>query len=188
MGYRHWKGAFRQPVRRRSGLRRIADFALFCVLAAGALYAIARFLPERTVEGSVHVIDGDSLVVDGQEVRLTGIDAPEYRQTCQDKNGNAWPCGKEAAGTLRRLIGTTPVVCTGGTFDIYDRLLARCTAGTVNLNREMVRLGFALSGAEQGFAYRVEQADARDAGRGIWRGPFVQPHEWRETHGRGATK
>ena len=64
MGYRKWKRGFRVPVRRQSRLRRLGDLILFCTLAFGSIYAIARYLPDREVEGAARVIDGDS--PDGQ--------------------------------------------------------------------------------------------------------------------------
>ncbi len=182
MGYRKWRGGFRRPVRRTSSLRRIGDILLFCTLAVGMLYAIARFLPERTTQGGARVIDGDSLTVDGEEIRLTGMDAPEARQTCLDEQQRTWPCGSEATQTLKQLTRTTRVVCKGNDHDKYSRLLARCSAGDVVLNAEMVRLGFAISEAEQGFVYGAEQNEARRAGRGMWRGTFDRPRAWREAH------
>lgn len=182
MGYRKWRGGFRQRVRSRSRLRRIGDILLFCILAAGMLYGIARFLPEHTTQGGAQVIDGDSLTVDGEEIRLTGMDAPEARQTCLDEQGREWPCGRQATLTLRELTRKAQVVCKGGAHDKYGRLLARCSVGELSLNAEMVRLGFAISEAEQGFVYDAEQNEARRAGRGLWRGTFDRPKAWREAH------
>ena len=56
MGYRKWKRGFRVPVRRRSRLRRLGDLILFCTLAFGSIYAIARYLPDREVEGAARVM------------------------------------------------------------------------------------------------------------------------------------
>ncbi len=182
MGYRKWRGGFRQPVRRTSWLRRIGDLLLFCALTAGTLYVIARYLPERTTQGGAWVIDGDSLNVDGEEIRLTGIDAPEAQQTCRDRQDREWPCGAEATRTLKRLAQKAHVVCHGGAHDKYGRVLARCSAGDLVLNAEMIRLGFAVSEAEQGYVYGSEQKEARRAGRGIWRGTFDRPREWRAAH------
>lgn len=162
----------------RNRARRIGDLLLFCLLAGAAFYVIA-LLPEQTTEGAVKVIDGDSLHVGGQEVRLLGIDAPEARQTCTDEAGTEWPCGREATRTLQRLTSSAEVTCTGNEHDKYDRLLAHCLAGELDLNGEMVRLGFAISEDQQGYAYGDRQSEARAARRGIWRGRFQTPHDWR---------
>lgn len=176
--------------RRRARWRSIADILLFCLLAGTAIYGIARFLPEQELGGNAAVIDGDSLRVDGREIRLGGIDAPEARQTCRDESGGPWPCGREATAALKRLTSGAQVHCSGNIIDDYGRLVARCTAGTLDLSGEMVRLGFAVSDLEQGFVYAAEQRQARDAKRGIWRGTFDPPHKWRAGHERppGATK
>ncbi|MGI9413356.1 MAG: thermonuclease family protein [Hyphomicrobiales bacterium] len=165
----------------RSRLRRVADVVLLCLLAGTLLYAVAH-LPEDRAEGEVRIIDGDSLHVGGREVRLLGIDAPEARQTCRDETQAEWPCGRDATGTLRRLAHQAPVTCAGSGTDKYGRLLARCRAGGLDLNAEMVRRGFAVSSAEQDFAYSAEESEARTARRGLWRGEFQPPHEWRAAH------
>lgn len=159
-------------------LRKIGDLLLFILLAGAAIYVIM-LLPEQTVEGAVNVIDGDSLHVGGQEIRLLGIDAPEALQTCTDQAGGEWPCGREATRTLRHLTRDGDVNCTGEGYDKYDRLLAQCIAGKLDINGEMVRLGFAISDDQQDFVYSAQQAEARAARRGIWRGRFQTPHEWR---------
>ena len=179
MGYRKWRGGFRVPVRRRGRLRRIADVILFCALAVGSIYAIARYLPEREVQGAARVIDGDSLMVNGEEVRLLSIDAPETRQECDDEAGKMWACGREAAKALQRLTRNAKVQCRGSAFDKYGRVLAHCSTDKLDLNREMVRLGFAVSDQEQGYVYGSEQSEARRAKRGIWQGEFEMPHLWR---------
>ena len=135
MGYGNWRGGFRQRVRGRSRLRRIGDILLFCTLAVGMLYGIARFLPEHTTQGGAQVIDGDSLTVDGEEIRLTGMDAPEARQTCLDEQGRVWPCGRQATLTLKELTRKVQVVCKGSAHDKYGRLLARCIGGRVDAQR-----------------------------------------------------
>lgn len=61
--------------------------------------------------------------------------------------------------------------------DIYERILAVCGAGNVNANDWLVRQGFASSYRKMK-AYRAAEAEARAAGRGIWRGENLQPWEW----------
>jgi len=167
---------------RRSGferrLRRIADVALVCVMAGALLYAIAH-LPGAEIGGGAGVIDGDSLRVDGQELRLFGIDAPEAQQTCLKADGTIWPCGREAARHLRALVRSGAVICRGHGTDRYDRLLARCKAGATDLNAQMVVDGYAVTTLEGMALYRSHESAARDAGLGLWQGPFVRPADWR---------
>ncbi len=62
------------------------------------------------VAGIASVIDGDTLEIHGQRIRLHGIDAPESRQLCR-LDGKPWQCGKDAANALAEKIARRPVTC-----------------------------------------------------------------------------
>ena len=79
------------------------------------------------LSGLGRVIDGDSLYVGGDEVRLKDIDAPEGRQTCR-RGGADWACGDAARDQLRRLIGGDTVTCHSVERDKHGRILAYCAA------------------------------------------------------------
>ena len=125
--------------------------------------------------GVPKVVDGDSLILNNERVRLRGIDAPEGRQYCE-KQGKKWACGRAATSALRRLIGGQNVACTGSEFDKHDRLLGVCTVGDVEINRFMVREGWAVS---FGGGYKSIERDARSAKKGLWQGTFEMPGDWR---------
>ena len=163
-------------VRRRGPWRRLFDYALTAVLFGALALVAARLdrLDTRSETGAAVVNDGDSLTLGAMRVRLRGIDAPEYRQTCT-KGGADYACGRQARQALVALIGKRPVECSGWEKDRYGRLLGDCKAGGVDLNRAQVEAGWAV--AYGGF--EREQAAARAAGRGIWAGSFVEPQEWR---------
>ena len=72
--------------------------------------------------------------------RLRG---PEARQECLRGDGTAYRCGEASINALRTLVGSELVGCEGYTFDRYKRLITVCCAGSINLNAEMVRLGWA---------------------------------------------
>jgi len=150
------------------------------VLAVGAAW-FAR-LGEQEVRGAFRVLDGDSLELGDQRYRLQGIDAPEYTQTCR-RNGAGWPCGREAARQLRRLVGQGRdrggIACSGGEIDKYGRLLVVCRRGEADINRQMVLEGWAVSFG----SYEAEERLARQNGSGIWAGDFERPRDWRELHG-----
>lgn len=143
--------------------------------------------PEVHEAASADVRDGDTLIVAGNRVRLYGIDAPEYHQSCRDAAGKLWPCGLQARTRLVDLTKAGPISCTVRATDQYDRKVAQCTNGSdVDLARAMVESGFAISPASRGTAaYAEEEAQAQQAKRGIWQGTFETPATWRSAHPRG---
>ena len=90
------------------------------------------------------MIDGDTIEVAGERIRLHGIDAPEGRQSCE-RRGVTWLCGAEAGRALRGLVGDGPMRCDERGRDRYGRLISGCWAGGVDLNARMVATGMALT-------------------------------------------
>lgn len=135
------------------------------------------------VEGNPKLVDGDSFFLNGTEVRMVGIDAPEGKQMCT-RQGREWPCGEEARRKLAQLIGGRSISCQGGEPDQHGRLLGTCSVNGQNLNREMVASGYAVS---FGARYNREERDAQSAQRGLWSGEFQKPQDWRHAHGIGTS-
>jgi len=150
----------------------VTAFAFFAGVGVVVVYLGTQ--AEQEIQGRVKVIDGDSLVLNGAEIRLQGIDAPEGRQKCR-KYGSEWLCGRQAARHLRKLASGGAVKCTGWQQDKYNRLLANCRRNDVDLNRAMVRDGWAVSYG----GYEREEAEARRRAVGIWTGEFNTPQQWR---------
>ena len=128
--------------------------------------------------GVASVIDGDTIEVHGQRIRLHGIDAPESRQLCRS-DGKPWQCGKDAANALADKIARRPVTCEDLGRDRYKRIIARCTVAGEDLGEWMVQQGLALAYRRYSLDYVDEEADAQAVRRGIWAGEFVKPWEWR---------
>lgn len=162
-------------------IARRTRFFLICVLLAGLVAATAWYAERGSpsLSGSVRVIDGDSLVLDGTDIRLFGIDAPELRQTCS-RAGRVWTCGMDAAQTLRRMVSGRDVTCHAREHDRYGRTVAVCRAGELDLSAAMVRGGFAVAYG----AYEADEREARAARRGIWSAEFDPPSVWRARHPR----
>lgn len=173
-------GWTRPPARGRSGWRRLWD-GLLALAILGLLTLLSARLDgtePRSLEGRVTVNDGDSLTLGTERIRLRGIDAPELDQTC-GKDGGDYPCGRRARDVLVALIGGRLVACTGRERDKYDRLLATCTVGGAELNRSLVKTGWALAYGD----YAAEERAARQADAGLWAGTFELPRDWREMYG-----
>ncbi len=124
------------------------------------------------------VSDGDTLKFDGQRVRLLSIDAFESAQYCKRGPTN-YPCGAEATAHMISLIGNREVRCSGDKADRYNRPLVHCWVGDTDLNRAMVRSGWAL--AAYGHEYDPDQELAREERVGAWAGTFQNPADWRRS-------
>lgn len=112
-------------------------------------------------------------------IRILGIDAPEFGQTCTGQDGHSWNCGALALAELSRLVATHTVTCYADGIDRYGRTLARCRAAGLDLGEAMVRAGMAVADGD----YGLIELEARAARRGVWSGPFDRPADWRAHHG-----
>ncbi len=149
--------------------------ATFVLLAVLALFALKMNNPPEIVQnGKFYVIDGDTLSIDGERLRLHGIDAPEYRQRCR-RDGADWACGEEAREALATMIKTGVPECRGRERDRYGRLLVTCVAGDLDVTAAMVRNGMAVSYG----SYAGEEQIARQAKAGLWAGDFERPSDYR---------
>lgn len=158
--------------------RKLLDYFLLAGLVVGIIFIIRYYGPGQS-DPRVVVLDGDSLRLKGRDIRLYGIDAPEYGQSCQLANGKSYKCGRDARTFLRKLVAGHSVKCRQIDLDRYDRDIAVCTAGETELNLAMVESGWAVAYLSHSFNYARAEKKARKAGRGIWRGKFVEPEDWR---------
>lgn len=130
------------------------------------------------------VLDGDSFRIGKQGYRLQGIDAPEYRQNCSSLDGQPWQCGKASRGNLESLLSQPGLQCETEYQDKYRRMLATCkTNPTADIAAAQVAAGMAMSDEYYGLqSYGSEEAEAREAKRGIWQGSFMLPSDWRDAN------
>ena len=130
------------------------------------------------ISGTALIVDGDTIAISGNKIRLSGIDTPERKQTCR-KAGVTWKCGYEATETLREWTYTKEVRCIGDENDRYGRLIADCFVDGYNLNARLVYEGWALAYRRYSKKYVPEEDEAKAAKRGLWAGEFVAPWDWR---------
>ena len=128
--------------------------------------------------GIARAIDGDSLYVGQTEVRLFGIDAPEFTQSCT-RNGQPWPCGRAAADQLAKLVTGKQVRCDRVDIDEHQRTVARCTVGSIDVNRTMVATGYAIAYRHYSLDYVSAEQSAKVNRRGLWSGKFLMPSDYR---------
>ena len=142
------------------------------------------FPPEKRqwtrISGRVKVLNAHTLLFeDGTKVDLNGaIDAPELEQKGLIGD-SSYPCGKEAAEFLRKLIGDKKVTCFANPDHVEGKQVRVATAfvGETNLDIEMVRNGWAISHHRGMDTWEII---ARENKRGLWRGQFVPPERWRK--------
>lgn len=132
------------------------------------------------ISGRATVVDGDTLEIGGERVRLEGIDAPEADQTCGGGWLGTWKCGRAATAALRWMTGGRRVDCESAGRDKYGRVLGWCTADGRDINAEMVRSGHAWAFVKYSTRYQVLEAEARKAKAGIWKGEAEPPWLFRE--------
>lgn len=136
--------------------------------------------------GAARVIDGDTLEIKGQRIRLWGVDAPEIHQTCwlRDREGEL-PCGVMARQVLEGWIGAASgVTCQSKGKDQHGLVLGVCSlSGGAELNRSMVHYGWALAYRQAGDHYVATEDRARQSGAGIWAYRFSWPWDWRKMMG-----
>ena len=132
-----------------------------------------------TVAGPARVIDGDTIEISGERIRLEGIDAPETAQTCTSAAGLTWACGQEAGKVLRALTSGSDVACDSRGRDKYGRTLAICYSGGIDLNGQMVRSGYAWAFVKYSTEYVAAETQARAGKAGVWQGAAQAPWDFR---------
>ncbi len=160
----------------------IALFGMFGVWA----FSDTLFPSEPMQSAQVKVRDGDTLTMMGKDVRLYGIDAPEYKQICQNTAGKNWPCGDAARQKLAAIIGTSEVVCLPKATDKFNRTVATCSTATVpDIALALVETGLASNGVDGGEGpYAVSESLAQVDKIGVWSGEFMTPADWRRANPR----
>ncbi|MFW7354566.1 MAG: thermonuclease family protein [Brucella sp.] len=142
-----------------------------------------------SVAGTARVIDGDTISIRQQRVRIAAIDACEKEQSGL-LNGKTWPCGLVARSYLRKMIDGKHVSCRIVDVDRYKRSVGQCFLGDAVIGNAMVRAGQAeamlrylprshgIDIAEYGYAENA----ARERLLGMWAADVESPHLYRRTH------
>ena len=175
---------------KRHGLGRnlLIAFLLTMLLVAAWLYG--EWTDKRQsvpIAGQkIYGIDGDSFMIGNRKLRLDGIDAPELLQICKDAQNIEWPCGRSARAALEKLLSEPGLYCEAEVQDRYARALATCrSATTPDIAAAQVKDGMAVTHEFNGMRnYGSEEDEARVIKRGIWRGEFDRPENWRARHPR----
>ena len=127
---------------------------------------------------NLQVIDGDTIKFNEKKFRLYGIDAPEINQKCKI-NGKDYFCGRKSKDFLEAKILGKEISCLEKDKDRYKRIIARCYLQNKDLNKMMVKNGWALAYRRYSSDYISDEIFAKQNNLGIWKGEFMDPSKWR---------
>ncbi|MBP3346935.1 MAG: thermonuclease family protein [Alphaproteobacteria bacterium] len=133
-----------------------------------------------TIYGAAGVVSGDTLKINGRFFKLYGIDAPELNQRCADGNGRSYSCGKVAARWLRDWIMDNPLECRIMQQDKKGNMVGNCALGPYDLGAAIVNAGWAVAYEKYTEIYVPYEQQAKMNRRGLWRGKFYKPWDWRQ--------
>lgn len=148
-------------------------------ICAAIVLALLPLSASAGLTGQVVVIDADTWIIQGEWVRIFGIDAPEMDQTCTDRHGKGWACGVWAADWARESYGARQALCERLTTDRYGRTVARCLVDDKDVAREMVASGIAWAYRRYSFDYVSDENQAVVTARGLHAGQAQLPSQFR---------
>ena len=145
---------------------------------------ISSIASEKKITGFAKVIDGDSIKINGINIRLFGIDAFELKQSCENWSKH---CGKESKRMLEVIIDRKKITCSYREKDRYGRILGICYHGVyyhddplLEINGTMVYMGRAIAYTKYSKRYLELENSAKKDKAGIWRYGFKEtPEKWR---------
>ena len=144
------------------------------------LLILSSKLSAGEISGLPIITDGDTIKIFNKRIRLHGIDTPENKQICI-KNFKKYNCGEEATAALVKKINEEKVICkVQDKLDRYKRYIGVCFVGEINVNKWMVRNGYAVAYRRYSKDYIEDENYARKSKLGLWSGSFTHPEKWRK--------
>jgi endonuclease YncB( thermonuclease family) len=131
------------------------------------------------ISGMAKIREGDQLQIGSSRIRLGGIDAPSVDQLCLNNNGERWTCGVAARDELIRHTENKSWTCHGERTDRRGRIVARCEVDGEDIQKWLVKSGWALAYTRFSHDYEADEKAAREAKAGMWQGAFIAPWDWR---------
>ena len=131
------------------------------------------------ITGVAKIRDGDQVAIGSTRIRLGGVDAPSLDQLCLNPKGERWTCGVAARDELVRHVADKSWTCHVQRTDRRGRSIARCDVDGEDIQKWLVKNGWALSYVRFSHDYDADEKAARDARAGLWAGAFIAPWDWR---------
>ena len=129
---------------------------------------------------NLKIVDGDTIVLNGEKIRLSGIDAPELKQTCMNGDQKVF-CGKLAKMLLVKKIGNKTPECIREGKDVYKRTLAECFINGESLSAFLVRSGYAFAYLKYSDKFIKDEEFAKKNKLGMWSMKFEYPWDFRKS-------
>src|SRR5471030_2663960 len=131
------------------------------------------------ITGIPKIREGNQVQIGNIKIRLGGIDAPAVDQLCLNTAGERWSCGAAARDELIKHVGNKSWTCHVAQTDRRGRQVARCEVDSEDIQKWMVKSGWALSYVRFSHDYDADEKAAREAKAGMWQGAFIAPWDWR---------
>ena len=128
---------------------------------------------------NLRVVDGDTIVLNGEKIRFSGIDTPELKQTCLNGDEKIF-CGKSAKMLLIKKIGNQTPECISVGKDVYKRTLAECFINGESLSAFLVRSGYAFAYRKYSDKFIKDEEFAKKNKLGMWAMKFQYPWDFRK--------
>jgi len=152
------------------------------IILAISIFLLIFFLFSNQVSSQeLRVVDGDTIHLNGEKIRFTGIDTPELKQTCI-KEGVINLCGVTAKEILIVKIGDNKVECISEGKDQYKRTLAECFVNDESLSSYLVRSGYAFAFRKYSKKFIPDEDYAKDNKMGMWSMQFEYPWDYRRNN------
>ena len=129
--------------------------------------------------GSLKIIDGDTIILNGEKIRFSGIDTPELKQTCKQGDLEV-SCGMSAKMLLTEKIGNAVPKCISEAKDAYKRTLAECFVNGESLSKFLVRSGYAFAYRKYSTKFIKDEKFAKANKLGMWSMTFQYPWDFRK--------
>ena len=129
---------------------------------------------------NLRVVDGDTIILNGEKIRFSGIDTPELKQTCMNGDKMVF-CGKSAKMLLVKKIGNQTPECIKEGKDVYKRTLAECFINGESLSTFLVRSGYAFAYRKYSDKFIKDEEFAKKNKLGMWAMKFQYPWDFRKT-------
>ena len=143
------------------------------------ILTIGFFISGNSFADSLRVVDGDTIVLNGEKIRFTGIDTPELKQTCL-KDDQELDCGMTAKMLLVKKIGNNTPECISEGKDVYKRTLAECFINGESLSSFLVRSGYAFAYRKYSTKFIKDEEFAKANKLGMWAMTFQYPWDFRK--------